>query len=147
MFLCSIQFTLRIFFTAFHSLVLASFYGSKNPDWILWAMFVCNQTTHRLCVRHSKLEIEKRDCRQANTCKGIHILYIFTKRIFPFPFLRNVYHCTGWQKQLGTVFLLCSFHCSLRQSSCAEAPFFMYHGVASHVSLFSQGLARTESSY
>ena len=44
-------------------------------------------------------------------------------------------------------FLLCPFHCSLRQSSCAEATFLLYHGVALHVSLFSQGLAMTESSY
>ena len=109
MILFSIEFTLRIFFTAFHSLVLASFCSSKNPDWIQWAMSVCNQNTHSLCVRHSKVEIEKRDCRQANTCKGIHILYIFTWPIFPFPFLSNVYHCTGWQKQFGTVFCCVSF--------------------------------------
>ena len=84
MFLFSIQFTLRIFFAAFHCLVLASFCSSKNPDLIQWAMFVCNQNTHSLCVRHSKVEIEKIDCRRANTCKGIHILYFVTKRIFRF---------------------------------------------------------------
>ena len=44
-------------------------------------------------------------------------------------------------------FLLCPFHCSLRQSSCAESTLLLYQGVASHVNLLSQGLVRTESSY
>ena len=114
MYLFSIQFTLSMFFTAFHCLVLASFCSSKNPDLIQCALFL-NQTAYSPHVRHLKgrQKIESRNQRVETRHR----------------------------------FLLCPFHCSLRQSSCAESTLLLYQGVPLHVSLFSQGSTMTESSY
>ena len=136
MFLFSIQFTLRMFFTAFHYLVLASFCScSKSLDWIQWALFL---TTHSLHVIDIWKGDRKKRLSASQHMKGIHTLYIFTWPILPLHRLGE----TIWHS-----FLLCSFHCSLRQSSCAESTLLLYQGVPLHVSLFSQGSTRTESSY
>ena len=106
MFLFSIHFTLSMFFTAFHYLVLASFCScSKKLDWIQWALFL---TTHSLRVISIWKGDRKKRLSASQHMKGVHTLYIFTWPIFPFPFLSNVNHCTGWQKQ-GTVFCCVPF--------------------------------------
>ena len=63
----SIQFTLIIFFTAFHCLVLASFCSSKNPDLIQWAVVSKPDYTAHVSYQAFEREIENRDCGQDNT--------------------------------------------------------------------------------